>query len=91
MIEFHNGTKSVWTVHVYLVNELTGESRSSEEMREPESGWWFAFDALPFEQMLAADSRWLPQVLSGERLQGSVYQNDDATELVRELKFFPLD
>lgn len=87
VITFHNGTSSKWTVHVYLVHSWEGEPSSTEEMIEPEQGWWYHFDALPFHRMLASDQEWLPLALSGKRFRVDVFQNDDASEVLKPLEF----
>ena len=53
---------------VYFVRAWTGEPRASDEM-EPR---WFLPKDLPFDEMWEADRIWLPRLLSGERLRGTV-------------------
>lgn len=58
---------------VYLVREWEGEPHLSDEM-EPR---WFAPEELPYEEMWEADRIWLPLVLAGRRLRGTVYFAED--------------
>lgn len=87
VITFHNGARSVFQVHVYLVRAFEGVPTSTEEMVEPEDGWWHAVDQLPFERMLASDKVWMPRALSGEHFRASVHQSEDGTVLER-IEFF---
>lgn len=87
VITFHNGESSVFVVHVYIVREWEGEPKSSDEMVEPESGWWHKIDALPFHRMLASDQQWLPLALSGKRFHVNVFQNEDASKVLKPLEF----
>lgn len=86
VIEFHNGTKNIMTVWVFLATRWRGTPRSSVEMCEPEQGWWFDVNRLPFDEMLASDRLWMPRVLSGEHLFGVVHQSDDA-KIVHHAEF----
>lgn len=81
IVTFHNGKRSVWRVHVYLVFAFTGNPRDSDEMVVPAGGWWYRFDTLPFDQMLASDHEWIPRALMGLHFRAHVYQNADGTKL----------
>ncbi len=74
VITFHNGTTSEWEVHVYLVHSWEGKPGDSEEMVEPEEGWWHHTNALPFHRMLASDREWMPLALSGKRFRLDVFK-----------------
>lgn len=54
---------------VYFARVWTGEPCRSEEM-EPR---WFMPDALPYDEMWEADKIWLPMVLAGKKIRGTVY------------------
>ncbi len=81
-ISFQNGTRNIFDVHVFLVTAFEGEPRASDEMRMPDGGWWHSINALPFNRMLASDHVWMPRVLNGELIRGTVLQNDDGSLLI---------
>ncbi len=87
IVTFHNGESSIFRVHVYLVFAFTGEPRDSDEMVKPEGGWWYRFDALPFDQMLASDHHWIPRALLGLHFRAHVYQNENGTTLLKPVEF----
>jgi 8-oxo-dGTP pyrophosphatase MutT (NUDIX family) len=88
-VTFHNGNKSVWEVHMYLVHTWRGDPRPSPEMAMPADGWWHDVRALPFSRMLSSDKEWLPRVLGGERFLADVYQTEDGKELLAPVQFYP--
>lgn len=67
--------------YVYFASLYTGTPRASEEM-EPQ---WFSYDRIPFESMWAGDRIWLPRLLQGEKLSGSILFDRD-NEHVAEMK-----
>ncbi len=67
---------------VYLARSWRGEPRASGEM-EPR---WFLPGELPYEEMWEADKIWLPMVLAGKRLRGTVYFAEDGDH-VTETEF----
>lgn len=82
VVTFHNGTSSVWEVHVYLISDFSGEPQDSEEMKRPDAGWWYPINDLPFGSMLPADREWIPKVLAGERFTADAYLTDGASEFL---------
>lgn len=56
----------VLEVHVFRVEDFTGEPRETEEMRPQ----WFLVDEIPFGQMWSDDLYWLPLFLKGRRFRG---------------------
>ena len=56
-------------VHTFFTKTWSGEPKETEEMRPR----WFAFDAIPYENMWEDDRHWLPRALLGERLCGRVW------------------
>jgi 8-oxo-dGTP diphosphatase len=55
-------------VHVFVALRWDGSVVESDEMAPQ----WFSFSQLPLESMWSSDALWLPQVLLGERISGSV-------------------
>ena len=62
VVTFHNGNSLVWEVHVYLIQSFAGEPYDTVEMVRPEHGWWYSFDRLPFDRLLASDAVWMPML-----------------------------
>ncbi len=54
--------------HVFLVDDWEGEPAESEEMQPK----WFAYDEIPYGEMWDDDKVWLPMVLEGKKIQGSL-------------------
>jgi 8-oxo-dGTP pyrophosphatase MutT (NUDIX family) len=59
--------------HVFLVTAWQGVPTESTEMRPT----WFAVDDVPFDHMWQGDVHWIPRILAGERIQGSVTFGED--------------
>ncbi|MBP6888913.1 MAG: 8-oxo-dGTP diphosphatase [Candidatus Pacebacteria bacterium] len=55
-------------VHVYVTETWLGEIVESEEMR----GEWFKVADIPYQTMWSDDILWLPQVLLGKYVSGTV-------------------
>ncbi|MEK7099526.1 MAG: 8-oxo-dGTP diphosphatase [Patescibacteria group bacterium] len=82
VITFHNGEKSVWEVHVYLITSFEGEPTPTEAMT-PRGSWWYSFNKLPYTRhMLASDRKWMPKIFAGERFTARVLQSDDAKKFI---------
>lgn len=81
---FHQPSDPSWSHAgaVYFVYKWEGEPVLSEEM-EPR---WFAADALPFDEMWEADRIWLPRLLAGKKLRGTIYFDTDGDH-VTETEF----
>ncbi|HSX30813.1 MAG TPA: 8-oxo-dGTP diphosphatase [Candidatus Saccharimonadales bacterium] len=54
--------------HVFTTTEWDGEPVETEEMRPQ----WFKTDAIPYNEMWAADSLWMPRVLRAEPFEGTI-------------------
>lgn len=67
--------KSEWNqvVHIFFVKAWEGEPKESEEM----TAEWFDFKEIPFEKMWENDRQWLPLILKGKKIDGSVTHADD--------------
>ncbi|MDF2634647.1 MAG: hydrolase [Pelosinus sp.] len=67
-------------VHIFLARSWQGEPLETEEMRPQ----WFLHSAIPYAQMWQDDIFWLPKVLAGETIKGSVVfaeNNEDLSEI----------
>lgn len=54
-------------VHVYIVDSWEGDPLESEEMAPQ----WYDIEDIPYTNMWPDDIYWLPQVLSGEKIQAA--------------------
>ena len=66
---------------VYFVRKWQGEPHLSEEM-EPR---WFSLDQLPYEEMWEADRIWLPQLLAGKQLRGTILFAPDGDHVIQSI------
>lgn len=85
LIDFHNttsdGRQFICKVHVYVVVGYSGpDPQETEEMGPPA---WFPFNDLPFAEMMPGDNRWLPSVLVGQKVRGSIYYSPFQRELLQ--------
>lgn len=55
-------------VHIFLARTWRGEPSETEEMKPQ----WFLHSAIPYDQMWQDDRYWLPNVLTGKIVKGSV-------------------
>lgn len=68
--------------HVFNLYEWEGEPKDSEEMV---NHTWFDNHRLPFDQMLAADRFWLPEVLNDRIIYAWAKYAPDQRELIGEV------
>ena len=85
-VTFHNnktdGGKFSCLVHVFTAERWEGEPHDSEEMATPT---WFAFDELPFDEMMPADRIWLPLILSDQLIVGEAEYTPFQRSLLRPM------
>lgn len=55
-------------IHVFICRQWTGTPTESEEMAPA----WFRLDAVPYAQMWPGDDQWIPGVLAGKIVSGSI-------------------
>lgn len=67
---------------IYLAHDYEGTVTESEEMR-PE---WFDIDNIPYDRMFADDILWLPEVLKGNKVVGSVVFDKEFNLLEKEMR-----
>lgn len=86
-VTFHNqkpdGRKLDVEVHMFLLKKWEGEPQGSSEMSDPT---WFPLNSLPFSGMMASDKDWLPQVISGEYIEGEVWYDLENQSLSKPTK-----
>ena len=68
---FHQPSDPSWSHAgiVYFIRKWTGKVHLSNEM-EPK---WFSPEDFPFDDMWEADKIWLPLILKGEKIRGTIY------------------
>jgi ADP-ribose pyrophosphatase YjhB (NUDIX family) len=68
--------------HVYFCNDWEGVPKETEEMRPK----WFEIKAIPYESMWADDKYWLPQVLSGKKIEADFYFDSNNQVIKHQIK-----
>lgn len=69
-------------MHVFVVTQWQGTPCESEEMIP----CWFPLATLPYPQMWATDSAWLPLVLAGNQIQVVVHWQPDGQRVCEFLE-----
>lgn len=78
---FHQPSDTAWSHAgiVYLARNWVGEPYVSEEM-EPR---WFLPSEFPYEEMWMSDRIWVPMILEGKKIRGTVYFAEDGDTVYR--------
>lgn len=82
LVRFYFDSSPVFECHVFLTREWQKEPIETEEMRPK----WYPISQLPFEEMWAADSKWIPLILAGEKIEAEVNFNADGS-VVKEFSY----
>lgn len=69
IVDFYFRDGKELRVYAFFTYTWTGEPKETEEMRPQ----WFAFKDIPYDDMWVDDIHWLPRVLKGEKISGSVW------------------
>ena len=74
---FHQPSDPSWSHAgiVYFIYAWTGTVHLSDEM-EPK---WFLPEEIPFGEMWMADRVWLPMILKGNKIRGTIYFEKDGS------------
>lgn len=56
-------------MHIYFVHSWQGEPIESEEMLPK----WFDLNDLPYDEMWSSDTHWIPEVMSGKKIEADFY------------------
>jgi len=86
-INFIYNNKPEWDqdISIFLIKNWEGEAVETEEMKPQ----WYSFEQIPYDEMWVDDRLWLPRVLAGQKLTGSIYFNADGSLVEKiELKNF---
>jgi ADP-ribose pyrophosphatase YjhB (NUDIX family) len=87
VINFHNtkktGEKFICRAYIYLIRFFKGEPKETEtgEMLNPQK---FLKDRLPLRKLMPADKDWLPLVLNGLKVTGSVFYGPNQKKLIKK-------
>lgn len=68
LIRFYFMGEPKFECHVFTITRWTGEPIETEEMKPQ----WFNLDQIPYHDMWAADSSWLPLILGGMKIEATV-------------------
>ncbi len=92
VIHFHNNcgddTSFMAEVHVYLLHHWEGEPKESPELSNLT---WFSIYALPVEEMMLADKKWLPLIFDGEIIRAKFWYGPGQKTLERESQIMSVD
>lgn len=86
LVRFYFDGNPVFECYVYMTNAWKNVPIETEEMRPQ----WYPISNLPFEEMWAADSKWIPLILNGEKIEAEVNFNADGT-MVKEFSYKPIE
>ncbi len=69
--------------HIFTATDCEGDPIETDEAIP----LWFPIDAIPYEEMWADDSHWLPLVLEGKRVDGRwIFDGDEMVDMDLESK-----
>ena len=77
LVRFYFDSSQLFECHVFLARNWEGEPSESEEMKPR----WFSVSQLPFAEMWVVDSKWIPLILAGKKLEAEVSFNTDGSEV----------
>lgn len=86
LMRFYFDKNPVFECFVYTTRSWQNEPAETEEMRPQ----WYPISNLPFEEMWAADAKWVPLILNGEKIEAEVYFNADGS-VVKEFSHKPTE
>lgn len=75
LVRFYFDGTPVFECFVYITDTWQNDPVETDEMRPQ----WYSLDALPYEEMWAADAKWLPLILQGEKIEADVEFNADGS------------
>ncbi len=88
-LRFKNTTSDAvdWeiVVHTYLLHEWEGEPRETEDGAMSDLQW-FAFDEIPYDDMMEADRLWLPKALEGKKVVVHTHYGPHQKELLAPIE-----
>lgn len=79
---WYKGEHSLMEMYIYKCHKFKGEIKETEEILPS----WFSFDEIPYDKMLKDDRLWLPHVLEGKKIKGSVKFDKDMNMLSHNIR-----
>ncbi len=86
LVRFYFDGNPIFECFVYMTHSWQSEPVETEEMRPQ----WYPISNLPFEEMWAADAKWIPLILNGEKIEAKVNFNADGS-VVKEFSYKPTE
>jgi 8-oxo-dGTP pyrophosphatase MutT (NUDIX family) len=86
LVRFYFDGNPVFECYVFLTNAWRKEPVETEEMKPQ----WYPISILPFDEMWAADAKWIPLILAGEKIEAEVNFNADGS-VVKEFSYKPAE
>lgn len=86
LVDFYFDQKSVFECYVYTTHTWQNEPIETEEMRPS----WYPITNLSFNEMWAADVKWIPLILNGEKIKAEINFNTDGS-VVKEFSYKPAE
>jgi len=77
IVNFYFEGKHVFECHVYRTYSWQNEPVETEEMRPR----WFPMNKIPFDEMWAADAKWLPLILAGQTIKADINFTAEGTKV----------
>ena len=80
VLDFYFTDKEEWNqrVHVYLVENFTGEPIETEEMKPK----WYKDTEIPYHEMWAGDDAWFPYLIRYEKFVGEIHFSEEGKKVV---------
>ncbi len=86
LVQFYFDGNPIFECFVYTTHTWHNDPIETEEMRPQ----WYPISALPFVEMWAADVKWIPLILKGEKIEAEVNFNTDGS-VVKEFSYKPAE
>jgi len=80
VLNFYFGDRNEldWVVYVFSTKVFEGKPKAGGEGDLQ----WFAFEAIPYNEMWQDDKHWLPLLLADKSFRGNFYFNEEGKELL---------
>lgn len=84
--EFADKPGEILEVHVFRINEWTGDPTETEEMKPR----WFSFDEIPYQEMWPDDIHWLPTFLEDRKFRTKFLFGEDDVVLEKKIEILKI-
>ena len=75
LLNFYFDGKHMFECHAFIAEKWQGDPIETEEMKPQ----WFLLSSLPYDEMWAADNKWIPMVLAGKQIKADIKFNTDGS------------